>query len=388
MSITLLTAICILLIRLIAGVYLPRFHLNKSSRRKSIIIKEPAFLFDHQYIEAKAFYVKRFGIIPCVTYASEINVTNAFAYLQQKHKEDITDIFQVCFLNREQNRQEFSKTLIILKKKILIELAGEYVEILFPNNQSEVVDQLLKTLATHKKTEKQQDFEINIITFCAGSLELKKLPLKPNILDIELYYNDDFKAVDTLIKSRLTCNGEKGIVLLHGLPGTGKTTYLRHLVGCINKKVLFVSPSVAGNLVNPEFIDLLIDNPNALLIIEDAENIMMDRKLNSSSSVSNLLNLSDGLLSDCLNVQIICTFNSHLSQIDQALMRKGRLIARYEFGKLKPEKAQRLSDYLGFDRKIDGPMTIAEITNPDSLATNQKAQPVIGFRRHAEQEWI
>ena len=64
--------------------------------------------------------------------------------------------------------------------------------------------------------------------------------------------------------------------------------------------------------MNPEFIDLLIDNPNAVLIIEDAENIIMDRKINNNSSVSNLLNISDGLLSDCLNVQIICTFNSAL----------------------------------------------------------------------------
>jgi ATP-dependent 26S proteasome regulatory subunit len=84
--------------------------------------------------------------------------------------------------------------------------------------------------------------------------------------------------------------------------------------------------------MNPEFIDLLIDNPNAVVIIEDAENIMMDRKYNSDSSVSNLLNLSDGLLSDCLSVQIICTFNNSINLIDAALMRKGRLIAKYEFG--------------------------------------------------------
>ena len=85
-------------------------------------------------------------------------------------------------------------------------------------------------------------------------------------------------------KPRLNRESDKGIILLHGLPGTGKTTYLRHLIGGLKKKVLFVSPSVAGNLMNPEFIDLLIENPNSVLIIEDAENIMMDRKYNSDSS--------------------------------------------------------------------------------------------------------
>jgi ATP-dependent 26S proteasome regulatory subunit len=168
---------------------------------------------------------------------------------------------------------------------------------------------------------------------------------------------------------------------LHGLPGTGKTTYLRHLIGSIKKRVLFVAPSVASNLMNPEFIDLLIDNPNAVVIIEDAENIIMDRKFSSNSSVSNLLNISDGLLSDCLNVQIICTFNSELHMVDSALLRKGRLIAKYEFDKLNAKKAQRLSDHLGFKNSIDKPMTIAEITNPDDMEVEKPALQVMGFRR-------
>ncbi|MCH5717875.1 AAA family ATPase [Niabella hibiscisoli] len=126
---------------------------------------------------------------------------------------------------------------------------------------------------------------------------------------------------------------------------------------------MFLSPGVAGNLMNPDFIELLIDNPNSVLIIEDAENIIMDRKYSSSSSVSNLLNISDGLLADFLNVQLICTFNSALTMIDNALLRKGRLIAQYEFSKLGINKAQALSKHLGFDTLINEPMTIAEIAN-------------------------
>jgi len=109
----------------------------------------------------------------------------------------------------------------------------------------------------------------------------------------------------------------------------------------------------------------------------------MDRKMNSNSSVSNLLNISDGLLSDCLNVQIICTFNSALHLVDSALLRKGRLIAMYEFDKLEVEKAQRLSDHLGHSKKITQPMTIAEIVNPDEPDVVRPSVQVVGFRRES-----
>jgi hypothetical protein len=337
-------------------------------------------IFEHYYLEGKAFYLERFKLIPCATFIDDIDVTKAFEYIRERHKYSIVDIYQSSYYNREQGRQEFSKTYFVLNNKVLIELSGSYARILFPNKAYGFVDELITSLSEYREQQKQEDFEINIITMGNG-LELKRLDIKPIQLNIDLYYNDDFREVDTLVRSRLNQQNDKGIVLLHGLPGTGKTTYLRHLIGELKKKVLFVSPSVAGNLMNPEFIDLLIDNPNAVLIIEDAENIMMDRKYNSDSSVSNLLNLSDGLLSDCLSVQIICTFNSSLNLIDSALMRKGRLIAKYEFGKLSVEKAQRLSNHLGFKTNINKPMTLAEISSQNDQDFETKQVEIIGFRR-------
>jgi hypothetical protein len=132
--------------------------------------------------------------------------------------------------------------------------------------------------------------------------------------------------------------------------------------------------------MDPEFIDLLVDNPNTVVVIEDAENIIMDRRTSGSSAVSNLLNISDGLLADFLNVQLICTFNSSLTMVDSALMRKGRLIAKYEFGKLGIRKAQQLSSHLGFNKRIDKPMTVAEISNQHEKEFDTKQVEIIGFR--------
>jgi len=339
-------------------------------------------LFDENFIEPKAFYLKEFKSLPCIAFIGAIDSNKIFELIKSNKYGTVQTIYQRNYYNWQDGRIEFSKTIFKLENKIVIRLAEDWLDIFFDTNNYELANAMLDEFKNHKMPEKENDYEINIISLNAGSLDLKTLAIKPTKLDIDLYFNDDFKEIDAIIKQRLAKENDKGIVLLHGLPGTGKTTYLRHLIGTMKKKVMFVSPSVAGNLMNPEFMDLLIDNPNSVLVIEDAENIIMDRKFSSQSSVSNLLNISDGLLSDCLNVQIICTFNSELSFVDSALLRKGRLIAKYEFGKLHVHKARALSEHLGLQQTINKPMTLAEITNPNEKEYQPVRIEVVGFKRH------
>jgi hypothetical protein len=62
-------------------------------------------------------------------------------------------------------------------------------------------------------------------------------------------------------------------------------------------------------------------------------------------------------------------------------MRKGRLIAKYYFGKLPVAKAQYLSDKLKLENNITEPMTVAEIFNQNEQKFEDKRINVIGFRR-------
>jgi hypothetical protein len=338
-------------------------------------------VFSSNFLEAKALYLHCFNRLPSIHFMNQVEGEKAFAVLKEKLSQRIKYIHQYRWYKREKKKYQFDKTIIVLDNECILELDEDYCEILHNGVQQEFVELITTLLHPFKERQRRQPLEINLIVRNGSRLSLKAMEIKRTRLDLDLFYNDDFKEVDELMRKRLNQKKDKGIVLLHGLPGSGKTTYLRYLVGKIKKRVLFLSPTVADNLMSPDFIELITENPDTVVIIEDAENIIMDRRYSSGSAVSNLLNISDGLLADFLNVQLICTFNNSLTLVDSALMRKGRLIAKYEFGKLSSKKAQRLSAHLGFNRKIDDPMTIAEIANPNEKTPELKSTEILGFRR-------
>jgi hypothetical protein len=338
-------------------------------------------VFADDFLDVKILYLYNFNMLPSINFISHIDAEKTFEAIREKFSDNIKNIHQRKWYKKQKKQFEFDDTIIILDNNCVLELDHNWCEILHDGKNPEFVQSIVDVALQFKERQRRQPLEINLIVQTKSHFELKAMEIKRTKLDLDLFYEDDFIEIDETIRERLSQKKDKGIVLLHGLPGTGKTTYLRHLVGKIKKRVLFLSPTVAGNLMNPEFIELLIDNPNTVLIIEDAENIIKDRKYNDSSSVSNLLNISDGLLADFLNVQLVCTFNNSLTMVDSALMRKGRLIAKYEFGKLSVRKAQRLSDRLGFRSLITKPMTIAEITNPDEKGYKTERNEIIGFRR-------
>jgi len=338
-------------------------------------------VFSYRYLDSKAMYMYFFHSIPCISLVEHINGEKAFNAIKEKYGEMIRSVHSYRSYDRKDVKAEFEDTVMVLNNECVLDFDSGYCEILHSYASADFVRELIELLKSFKERQRRKPLEINLIVKNNRYMGLKPMEIKRTKLDLNLYYEDDFLQTDDLIRKRLNKNDDKGIVLLHGLPGTGKTTYLRHLIGKIKKRVLFLSPNIAGSLVDPEFIDLLIDNPNCVVIIEDAENIIMDRRTNQNSSVSNLLNISDGLLADFLNVQLICTFNSSLTMVDSALMRKGRLIAKYEFGKLSVRKAQRLSDRLGYRNLILKPMTIAEITNPEDIEYKTERAEIIGFKR-------
>lgn len=222
-----------------------------------------------------------------------------------------------------------------------------------------------------KKLSKSEKKESKVNFICQShGLYLKPMPIKEQkeAFPFEDNYNDDFKDFSDRVVKALNQENKQGLFLLHGIPGSGKTSYIRYLITKLNKKVIYISPNMTSALSAPSFTNFIMDNSNSILLIEDGEGVLQQREGGVNDAVSNLLNVTDGILGDALNVQVVCTFNTDMKFIDKALLRPGRLIDSYKFGKLSVEKTNKLYAKLnGDDSDLPNKeLVLAEIYNKAS----------------------
>jgi len=199
-------------------------------------------------------------------------------------------------------------------------------------------------------------------------------------VNLEENYNEGFPLISEDIVKGLNDKKKSNLVILSGEPGTGKTTYIRYLTSKIKKNIIFIAPDMVQSITSPAFIPFLIKNNNAVLIIEDAEPALKSRVDGRTGGVSNVLNLTDGLLSDCLSISIVATFNTIEKNIDEALLRKGRLLKNYKFERLEVEKSRKLLERMGRkDIEVKEPMTLADIYYEDDNNNHLYNKRKIGF---------
>jgi hypothetical protein len=181
------------------------------------------------------------------------------------------------------------------------------------------------------------------------------------------------------------CERTNGLSIFEGRPGTGKTFYLRHLMGELKEshRFYFIPTSAMGILSRPDFIGFWTDqrwtcsDKKFVVVLEDSDAALMTRGSDNREQVSAILNLSDGMLADFLRLQIICTINCSAGDIDPALLRPGRLVCHRVFGRLDYAQAARLAESLGRKLPQARDYSLAEVFAGHD--TDEINRPRIGF---------
>ena len=245
------------------------------------------------------------------------------------------------------------------------ELICADTHIVFDENMNEV---FVKDLVSGDKIQTKNGVEV--VCKCYKDIHDKK----SNMYDLELSDDSKFRYFTNDILSH-------------------NTYFLRYLLQKltqINKKVLYFPPTMVDTITDPSFFNFITDwtienGKRTILLIEDAEPLLASRNNTRNLGITNLLNLTDGILNDILSIQIIATFNTDLSELDDALLRPERLIARKEFTNLTIKQSKAIADKLKLDsNKINKEMSLAEIyamkKNKEIMNHGMKPTKSIGFK--------
>lgn len=278
----------------------------------------------------------------------------------RKNKEDL----YVGLINND--------AVIVVMKGVVATVSKYGVAVCDDSVSRKQMEMLFRSIE-YKKNDRKVKFAYYVV-YNDGRFDTMSLKVKNRECDIGLNYNDDIPDANIL---NYINSDHSGLLILHGEPGTGKTSYIRNLIYKSNKQFLFFDKSIFHHMAEAALIQMLLEHRNSVIVLEDCEDLLSDRK-GIGSCLGVILNLTDGILGDSMNFKFICTFNADIVDIDPAIKRKGRMHLKYEFKKLCGKKAKALGKKLGVDVP-EKDMPLCDVYNYLSDNGAEKKEKKVGF---------
>lgn len=219
------------------------------------------------------------------------------------------------------------------------------------------------------------------ITRASNGLHLTRIGYAGTAVEKNNYSVDVVNDYDYIIEDLKAPDPAGRIVILDGPPGTGKTYLIRGILMDVpNAMFVIVPPNMVSSMGGPELLPLLLKTREdygkrgpTILILEDADQCLAPRHETDISSISTILNLGDGIFGSLFDIRIIATTNAKATDLDRAIVRKGRLSKRINIGFL-PYK--------------DANVILKRIVKDDSknLPAPESADTSVGFSRGPAQQ--
>lgn len=173
-------------------------------------------------------------------------------------------------------------------------------------------------------------------------------------------------------------DSKDSVLLLYGLPGTGKSSLIRTgLITTGSNAHLVADSSIASN---PEFLTHLATSlsenteGDSILIVEDADAMIRPRS-DGNMGLNVLLDAAAGVGKRGGFKLILTTNAKDTSGIDAALLRPGRCFDIMQFGTLTPEQAATVRETVGKPaRNITSEVTLAVAMSAPGTSTMKSGQ--------------
>jgi len=344
-----------------------------------------------EFFNPYVYYYKLYNKFPHRHWFKDINKQKLLGLLSEQFNLQDAAVFETHIHSGKDVRSPGVSAYILGEELLLCFPPWEFgnandVQVYYsdevPEKKVDSIIQVIKQCFSLKKVEKSE--VLLLMQNKDKNLEFYEMTMHSPIYELAINYNADLLPLHELLLTRLNKKDDKGLIVFYGKSGTGKTSYIRYLSSRVGKQKLFVPANLTYKIGSAEFLNLLNDFHNSLLIIEDADSILKKRSNDPDHVIVNLLNLADGVLSDFFHIQIICTFNNDIADIDPALLRKGRLIAKYCFKELTAEKTNQLCRELGYQFVPNHEMTLADIYHLEErdFQISEKPKVTIGFKNN------
>ena len=221
----------------------------------------------------------------------------------------------------------------------------------FEDNNKTIVNEIILSVIQNRFIETEEESTFYSLEVNNNSFELIPEKIESSIKSLELNYGINFiKVHENILK--LLSQTDSGIILLDGASGSGKSSYLKHLISIVSlsKNIIHIPRHLLHEMANSNFISYLREQRESIIILEDADDILCNREDGLNNIITtNILSLTNGILNDQLKIQIILSFNTERKYIDKKLLKSAKIIEEWSFNKLTKEQANLLAVDLGIE---------------------------------------
>lgn len=254
---------------------------------------------------------------------------------------------------------------LIIDKLIETSIVSEVVIYSKSDKNQEEVDKLIENLDEcigdfYNDEIDGETNKLNTIYISGNGLDIEPINMNLDLENIDSYYNSKtLKDINKSIKS--IKKSERGILILNGERGTGKTSIVKHISNSIDRTVIFIPNNLIEQTINnPDFRRFLKRYSKPILVLDDCEMIFNDMFNKSNMVTNNLMQIVDGLIYK--DVTVITIFNvDNEDEIDRTLTEANNLIDIIKFNYLEKDEANELTSIIKSNKKYKNDVKMVDV---------------------------